>query len=143
MQWWHWLIIGFALCLLELAIPAFVLIWLGIAALVLGLLAAVVPMPLAGQLLVWAALSVIMVFVWMRVFKTKVSRTRVGTSESALGEVGLLVSDVMPYQPGQVLFQRPLLGTDRWECVSAQKLRAGERVKVLRVEGHTVVVEAA
>lgn len=143
MQWWHWLIIGFALCLLELAIPAFVLIWLGIAALVLGLLAAVVPMPLAGQLLVWAALSVILVFVWMRVFKTKGDRTRVGTSESALGEVGLLVSDVMPYQPGQVLFQRPLLGTDRWECVSAQKLKAGERVKVLKVEGHTVVVEAA
>lgn len=143
MLWWHWLVIGFVLCLLELAVPAFVLIWLGIAALVLGVLTAVLPMSLAAELLLWAALSVIMVFVWMRVFKGRGAGTRAGTSDSAVGEVGLLTSDVMPYQPGEVMFQRPLLGADRWHCVSAQKLRAGSRVRVVKVEGNTVVVEAA
>jgi membrane protein implicated in regulation of membrane protease activity len=143
MQWWHWLVIGLALCLLELALPAFVLIWLGLAALILGVLVAVLPMPLSAQLLLWAVLSVAMVCAWMRVFRDRVVATRAGTSDQALGEVGLLVSDVMPYQPGEVMFQRPLLGSDRWKCVSTQQLKAGSRVRVIKVEGHSVVIEAA
>ena len=143
MQWWHWLIIGFVLCLLELAIPAFVLIWLGVAALALGGVTAMLPMPLAAQLLVWAALSVLMVFGWMRVFGGRRSATRAGTSDSGIGEVGLLTCDVMPFQPGEVMFQRPFLGTDRWHCVSSQSLKAGSRVRVVKIEGNSVVVEAA
>lgn len=143
MQWWHWLIIGFFLCLLELAVPAFVLIWLGVAALVLGGVTAVVSMTLAAQLLLWAVLSVLMVFGWMKVFGGRRSVTRAGTSDSGIGEIGLLTSDVMPFQRGEVMFQRPFLGTDRWHCTSLQKLRAGSRVRVVKVEGNSVVVEAA
>lgn len=143
MQWWHWLIIGFVLCLLELAVPAFVLVWLGIAALFLGGVAAAFPLSLAAQLLLWAVLSVVMVFAWMRIFGGQRSATRAGTSESGIGEIGLLTGDVMPFQRGEVLFQRPFLGSDRWNCVSSQKLKAGSRVRVVKVEGNSVVVEAA
>jgi len=143
MEWWHWLVIGLTLCILELAIPAFVLIWLGLAALVLGLVAVLVPMSLTAQLLLWAVLSIVMVFLWMRYFRNRDAGTRAGTSDSAVGEVGLLVRDVMPYQPGEVLFQRPLLGADRWNCISSEKLAAGSRVRVIKVEGQTVVVQAA
>lgn len=143
MEWWHWLVIGLTLCVLELAVPAFVLIWLGLAAIVLALLVWILPLSLTAQLLLWAVLSIVMVFLWMRYFRNQHAGTKVGTSDSALGEVGLLVRDVMPYQPGEVMFQRPLLGSDRWSCVSSEKLAAGSRVRVIRVEGQTVVVQAA
>lgn len=143
LQWWHWLVIGLALCVCELAIPAFVLIWLGLAALLLGLLTWLLPLSLTAQLLIWAILSTILVFLWLRVFRPQDKTTRVGTSDEAVGEVGLLVRDVMPFQRGQVLFQRPLMGADRWECVSEVQLAAGSRVRVVAVEGHVLKVGPA
>ncbi|GAB2881254.1 hypothetical protein GCM10027046_06890 [Uliginosibacterium flavum] len=143
MQWWHWIVIGFALCICELFVPAFVLVWLGLAALVLGLLLLLFPLSLTAQLLTWAVLSSALVVLWLRVFRSKDKSTRVGTSDEALGEVGLLVRDVMPFQSGEILFQRPLMGSDRWACVSDVKLSGGSRARVIGVEGHSLKVESA
>ena len=143
MQWWHWIVIGFALCICELFVPAFVLLWLGIAALLLGVLLLLFPLSLTAQLLTWAVLSTLLVFLWLRVFRSKDKTTRVGTSDAALGEMGLLVRDVMPFQPGEILFQRPLMGSDRWVCVSDVKLSGGSRARVISVEGHSLKVESA
>ncbi|MBS1210418.1 MAG: hypothetical protein H6R19_2816 [Proteobacteria bacterium] len=143
MQWWHWLIVGFVLCISELAVPAFVLIWLGLAALILGGLLLIFPLSLTTQLLIWAILSTALVFVWLRVFRSKDQTIRIGTSNAALGEIGLLVRDVMPFQSGEVLFQRPLMGSDRWNCIAETKLNAGCRVRVVGVEGNMLKVSEA
>ena len=37
LEWWHWEIAGLALVLLELAVPAFFVIWFGFGALLVGL----------------------------------------------------------------------------------------------------------
>lgn len=141
MQWWHWLVVGLALCASELAVPAFVLVWFGLAALLLALLTAIVDFPLTYQLLLWAILSTALVFLWLRVFRPADRVTRAGTSISIVGEVGLLVRDVKPFQPGQVLFQRPVMGADRWDCVSEQAVTTGSRVRVTGVEGSTLTIE--
>lgn len=141
MEWWHWLVTGLALCASELVVPAFVLVWLGLAALVLALVTAVLSITLTSQLLLWAILSGAMVLLWLRVFRPSDMTTRSGTPASIIGEVGLLVRDVRPFQPGQVLFQRPLMGADRWECVADKDMPAGSRVRVLAVEGNTLKVE--
>jgi inner membrane protein len=143
MQWWHWLIVGFSLCLCELLIPIFVLIWLGISALILGIVVLLIPVPLTVQLLGWAILSTASVFLWLRVFRNRYQRTQHLEIESAIGEVGLLVRGVLPFQVGEVLFQRPVLGSDRWDCVSATGLEAGCRVRVVKIDGSTAVIEAA
>ncbi|MDO6385263.1 NfeD family protein [Uliginosibacterium sp. 31-12] len=141
--WWHWIVIGFALCVAELALPALVLIWLGVAALALGLLVLLIPMQMTLQLLLWAVLSTALTFGWLRFFRRRPDDLRVGSSSEALGEIGLLVKAVEPYVPGEVLFQRPVLGSDRWACIAEAKLSAGSRVRVLAVEGSCVRVEAA
>lgn len=143
MEWWHWLVLGVALCATELAVPAFVLIWIGLSALALALLTFLVDMSLTNQLLLWALLSSALVVLWLRVFKPTDRNTRAGTSQSIVGEVGLLVRGVKPYQQGQVLFQRPLLGADRWDCVSETAVAAGSRVRVVSVEGSTLKIEQA
>ncbi len=141
--WWHWVVLGLCLTIAEMAIPAFFVIWFGIGAVGVGLLLLLAPdLSVATQLLVWAGLSSLLVAAWFRYFRPA-TRTTVGTSAAnVVGEVGLLVSDLSPYARGQVRFQKPILGADLWECYAEQPLKAGERVRIVAVEGTFIKVEA-
>ena len=88
--------------------------------------------------------SVAMVVIWFRIFKPGMHKTRVGMSDSNIvGEVGMLTRDVEPYQKGQVRFQKPLVGSEVWECIADEAIRSGERVKVLGIEGSFLKVGKA
>ena len=143
-EWWHWVVLGLCLMIAEMAIPAFFVIWFGIGAVCIGLLLLLVPdLAVAVQLIIWAVVSSLLVAVWFRYFRPA-TRTTVGTSAaSAVGEVGILVSDLPPQARGQVRFQKPILGADLWECYSDQPLKAGERVRIAALEGHFIKVEAS
>ena len=39
LEWWHWVVGGIVLILAELAIPSFFIVWFGLGALLVGLLA--------------------------------------------------------------------------------------------------------
>ena len=142
-EWWHWVVLGLCLMIAEMAIPAFFIIWFGIGAVGVGLLLLLLPdLTVATQLIVWTILSSALVAIWFR-FLRPATRTTVGTSSAnVVGEVGLLVSDLPPYARGQVRFQKPILGADLWECYAEHPLKAGERVRVVAVEGHFIKVEA-
>lgn len=144
-EWWHWTVIGIALILAELALPSFFLIWFGIAGLAMALVLLVAPeLSLTAQLATWTALSLVMVVLWFRVFKASFHKTRIGTSAGeVIGEVGLLVGAVAPFQRGKVRFQRPLLGAEEWVCLAENPIAAGERVRVVAVEGSFLKVVKA
>ena len=143
-EWWHWIILGLCLTMAELAVPAFFIVWFGIGALIVGLALLALPdLGIATQLLLWAALSAGLVIFWFRYLKPK-TMTAVGTSTAHVtGEVGVLVSDLCPNSRGQVRFQKPLLGSDNWECYADTSIKAGERVRIVAVEGSFVKVEEA
>ena len=136
-EWWHWAVAGIALILAELAVPAFVLIWFGLGALLVALILALhADIALTAQLAIWLIASVVMVALWFRVFKPGQHKTRIGTADAeVIGEVGLLSRPVAPFEKGEVRFQKPLLGTDVWPCIADETIEAGQRVKVLAVEG--------
>lgn len=144
LEWWHWVVLGLCLSIAELAIPAFFIIWFGIGAIGVGLLLLVAPdLTLAKQLLIWAAVSSVLVAVWFRYLRPR-TVTAIGTSTANVtGEVGVLVSDLCPNSRGQVRFQKPILGSDVWECYADNNLKAGERVRVVAVEGSFIKVEAS
>lgn len=137
LEWWHWVVGGIALILAELAIPAFFIIWFGLGALLVGLLTLVAPeMSTNAQLSLWAVASVAMVILWFRIFKPGYHKTRIGTAGGeAIGEIGLLVGAVAPFEKGRVRFQRPVLGAEEWACLAEAAIPAGERVKVVAIEG--------
>ena len=145
LEWWHWEIAGLALVLLELAVPAFFVIWFGFGAMLVGLALLVAPgMALSAQIGLWVLASVAMTVLWFRVFKRSQHKTLVGTAAGeVIGEIGLLVSAVAPFERGKVRFQRPVLGADEWACVAESAIAAGERVKVVSVEGSYVKVTKA
>lgn len=59
---WAWLALGLVLAVAEMVIPGVFLIWLAAAAIVTGLLAWALPLSLALQIVIFAALAVIAVF---------------------------------------------------------------------------------
>ena len=136
-EWWTWVVGGIALILAELAIPSFFIVWFGLGAILVGLLMLALPhLSLTAQLAVWTLASLAMVVLWFRVFKRSFYRTRIGTADGGvIGEIGVLVCAVAPFERGKVRFQRPLLGSEEWVCLADAAIAAGERVRVVAVEG--------
>ncbi|MDD3182773.1 MAG: NfeD family protein [Alphaproteobacteria bacterium] len=141
--WWHWAVLGFGFIMAELALPAFVLVWFGLGGFVVmaGLLLSP-HLSLTGQLLIWALSSFVMMVLWFSVFKRGAHKILVGRSSASLvGEVGLIAETVAPFKAGKVRFQKPMVGSDLWSCTSHEEIIAGTRVRVVRVEGNSVVVK--
>jgi membrane protein implicated in regulation of membrane protease activity len=143
--WWHWVVFGIVLMLLELAVPAFFLVWFGLAAIVVGVLLAIFPaLALHYQIVAWTICAVLLIWLWFKVFKPQVFKTRAGMSRGSLiGEIGLVTRDIRPYEKGQIRFQKPILGEEVWESMADVEIRSGERVRVLDVEGNTLKVVKA
>lgn len=141
-EWWQWLVGAVAMALLELAVPAFVLIWFALGALLVALAMLVLPsLTLTAQLVIWLVASLAMVYSWFKVFKRGFHKTRVGTADAnVLGEIGLLAHAVAPFEKGEVRFQKPLLGAESWPCIADSTIAVGERVKVIAVEGSMLKV---
>src|SRR5690348_16044196 len=126
--WWHWVVLGIVLMLLELAVTAFFLIWFGLGALIVGMLVAVFSSaPFALQILAWTAFSLLFIWLWFKVFKPNLYKSRAGMARGSLiGEVGLVTRDIRPYEKGQIRFQKPILGDEVWESVADEEIRVGE-----------------
>jgi membrane protein implicated in regulation of membrane protease activity len=140
--WWHWIVLGIALMLAELAVPAFFLVWFGLGAVIVGAIVFFVPATgLAWQVILWTASSLAFVLLWFRIFKPGMHKTRVGMSKGTLiGEVGLVVRDIRPFDKGQIRFQKPILGAEIWESIADEEIKVGERIKVVDVEGNILKV---
>jgi membrane protein implicated in regulation of membrane protease activity len=143
--WWHWMILGLGLGLVELVVPAFFVIWFGLGALLVGVALLVAPgTGFTTQILLWTAASVAMTVLWFRVFRGDGGKTRSGQADEALGEIGVLVRAVEPLgvasARGEVRFQKPIMGSDAWPCLADEAIAAGERVKVLAVDGQILKV---
>lgn len=64
--YWHWWVLGVGLLILEILAPGVFFVWLALAALVLGLLLFLLPLPLTVQLVLFAVLSIVAVVVGKR-----------------------------------------------------------------------------
>ena len=138
--WWHWLIGGMILMSLELAMPSLFLLWVGLAAVLVGIIAGLLAVPVALQFFLWAIFSLIFMWLWFKVVRHP-DRTHAGQSkEGAIGMRGLLTRDITDLARGEVLFQSPVLGSDRWPATADRPIKAGERVYVIDVQAQTLKV---
>lgn len=138
--WWLWVAAGIVLILLELAVLSFFLVWVGLAAVLVGVVHGIIGLPPAGQFFLWALASVAMTAAWFKFFKNP-DRTRAGQSKQAVvGVRGLITREITELGEGEILFQRPVLGSDRWPAVSDTPIPAGERALVVDVLANTLKV---
>lgn len=141
--YWHWLVLGILLVILEIVVPGFIALWFGLGAVVAGVLLWLVPqLPTAGQLLVWVLASGSFALCWFKYLKPRmVDKTLAELSrQDAIGESGRVIKLPVEHGLGVVRFASPLLGADEWEFTCDQTLSPGDRVFVKEFSGNTLVV---
>jgi membrane protein implicated in regulation of membrane protease activity len=134
--WWHWILLGILLVILELVVPSFTIFWFGLGALLTGLLMAVLPgLSLEGQLVVFSASSIAFTLLWFRYFRPR-KRTFSTASEEqlAIGQTGIAATRAMtPGEIGRVVFSVPVMGHEAWEYTADEPINSGERLRVIAV----------
>jgi len=138
--YWNWFIAAVVLFLIEIVAPGSFMMWLGLAALLVGLISLVVDWSWQAQLIAFAVFAVAAIPAW-RHFARKVEPPvdRPFLNRRAEGYVGRVFTLDKPIIDG--------VGTIRiddtvWR-VSGPDCPAGSRVKISRAEGADLKVEAA
>ncbi len=134
---WNWLILGLALMALELLAPGVFMFWLGLAALLVGLLSFAIHPSWQLQILMFAAFAAAAVPLWRRI-----ARQKPGESQNPFlnKRADALVGRVFT-------LDKPIIngaGTVRiddtiWR-VAGPDAPAGSRVKVVQADGASLTV---
>jgi membrane protein implicated in regulation of membrane protease activity len=137
---WNWLIFGFILMGLEVAAPGIFLFWLGLAALLVGLVSFAVNPSWQIQLLMFAVFAVAAVPLWRRLARSPhdggASPFLNKRADALLGRVFTLEKPIIDGN-GTVRIDDTV-----WR-VAGPDTPAGTRVKVVEVDGAKLTVAAA
>ncbi len=142
MPWWGWMIIGAILLGAELlgVDAAFYLVFIGIAAMITGLV------ELAGaglevwvQWILFAVIAIALMVLFRKQLYAKLRGGGVGYQTGPAGEILTLEQALEPGQTGRINYR----GTD-WTIVndSDRAFAAGQRVRISRVDGLKLNLDA-
>jgi inner membrane protein len=133
LQWWHWWIAAAVLAAIETFMPGAIAIWFAAAAVVVGALLLVVPIPWQLQLVLFGVLGCVALFVWRRGRRNESPATDQPTlnqrGQQYVGRVFTLV------EPGKVRVEDTV-----WKVRGVER-PVGASVRVTGVDGATLVVE--
>ena len=134
-----WMVLGLALCGAEIFVPGAFLLWIGLAAVALGLFELLVPIPFEWSLLIFAALAVGFSFVGRKVYGGLTTSTDSGLNSRAAALVGREFTLIEPIVAGEG--KAKVLDTV-WRVAGADA-PAGARVRVTGVtsQGSVLTVE--
>lgn len=140
LQFWHWMILGLALAVIEVLAPGVFFLWLGIAAGLTGLVLLVVPIGWEIQLILFGLLSVVSVVagrIWLRRHPLQSEDTTLNRrGEQYVGRVFTVAEPIVAGR-GSVK-----VGDSLWRA-DGPDLPAGARVRVTGVAGTVLKVEKA
>lgn len=127
-----WLSIGLLLCIAEMIIPGVFLLWLGIAALLTGVLTMLLPIGLALQLAAFAVLAVASVLIGRRWSGSR----EIASDDPLLNDrVGRLIGEIVIVDEAIVNGRgRVRVGDGVWTATGADA-QAGTRLRVVGAQG--------
>jgi membrane protein implicated in regulation of membrane protease activity len=137
---WNWLILSVVLMAIETFAPGVFMLWLGLAALIVGLLSFGIAWSWQTQVIVFAVLSIAMVPLWRHFSRRNAKPTdKPFLNKRAEGLVGRVFTLDKPIVDG--------VGTVKiddtvWR-VSGPDAPAGSRVKIVSADGASLTVAAA
>ncbi|RLA65713.1 MAG: NfeD family protein [Epsilonproteobacteria bacterium] len=138
--WWHWIVFGIFLLILELGTGTFLLLGLSIAAVLVGMLDAFLDTSFAVELSIWMILSIVAIGVWVKWFRVQ-AKTDSGQSRYSLDTLGIVTEDIPPNSRGKVTFDSPVLGNTSWHATAKTLLKKQTRVKIVEINGQLIEVE--
>lgn len=142
---WNWMILGTMLLALEILTPGVYLLWLGIAAIVTGLISFVL-----GDAGFWVWQVQILIFLVLSIVSVLVGRRAFPTTGTADTDQPLLNQRELQLVGRTAVLQEPIaegrgrvrLGDTLWR-VNGPDLPAGTRVRVVSAAGGELAVEPA
>jgi inner membrane protein len=135
---WDWFIAGALLLVLEVLAPGVFMLWLGLAALLVGLISIFVDWSWQAQFIAFALFSVGAIPVWLRLSRQVAAPTdQPFLNRRAEAHVGRIFTLERPIVDGSGTL--PIDDTV-WR-ITGTDLPAGSRVKVVRVDGTALHVE--
>lgn len=136
---WFWLSLGFVLIAAEIVAPGFFLMWLGFAALVTGVAAWLLPLPLAVEVVLFGALALVAVFAAKRWFRDNpILSDDPMLNDRGARMVGEVVTVLEAIDGGE---GRVKVGDGVWTA-RGEDAPAGARVRITGVQGGVVLVES-
>jgi membrane protein implicated in regulation of membrane protease activity len=141
--YWHWIVFGLIVITLELFAPIFLMLWLGIAAIVVGIISLFLPISFSAELIFWAVLSALFLLSWHKFISPKMrDETLAGLSKEAItGQVGMVIFYNAEEARGRLKFSAPVVGNDEWEFIYDGPLENGDKVKVMDFSGNSLIVK--
>lgn len=141
-EFWNWWVIAVFLVGIEVFAPGAVFLWMGIAAAIVGFVLLAVPeLTWQIQLLIFAVISVVSIYVWRYVLRDRFPGKVPGRVLNRRGAsyVGRTFTLKEPIVDGTGLLH---VDDSRWK-VEGEDLPAGAKVKVVAIEGTVLKVERA
>lgn len=136
---WSWMILGLVLIGIEMLAPGIFFLWLGLAAIATGMLDAVFDLSWQSASLIFALLAIVAValgrFVTRSQSHSQVEDTQLNQRGQAL--VGQVFTLEAPITGGE---GRIRVGDSSWRVTGADRFK-GAKVRVVRIEGSTLVVD--
>lgn len=136
---WNWFIVAAVMALLETGVPGVHFMWFGMAAVVMGALVLIFPLPIEAQLVIFGIVSMAMILVARRYWSSQEMKTD-APDLNVRGQqyVGRIVTVVEPIVRGRGKVQ---IGDTVW-IVEGPDLPEGARAKVTGVNGTVLLVGA-
>ena len=129
--WWYWVAFGLVLLVVDLLlVSSFYMLWLGLGAVLVGLLMlAFEGINVVGQVTLWGLFSLALISAWIFIRKKGGGLSR---PEAMIGITGVIMD--WSEGKGRVRFQRPYAGVDVWDAKSSEQLAKGDTAKVTEVD---------
>ena len=138
--WWHWIVFGIALLILDMSMGTFFILGLGIAAIIVGVIDTFVGTSFTVELTIWMILSILAIMAWFKWFREP-PLTDSGQSNYRLDTLGIVMEDIQPHSRGKVTFDTPVLGNTSWHAISKVDIDQGTRVQIVQINGQLIEVE--
>lgn len=137
---WHWLALGFGLLAVELLGTAGYFLWLGLSALIVGGLLAILPMSWQLQWLSFATFSLATTWLWWRQQwkKDKEDDLSRDLNQKYKQLIGKTVTIDQNFSVG---LNRIHIADTTWSAQCEKEIPAGTRVKIVAVDGIILVIE--
>jgi len=137
--WWHWIVFGIALLILDMSLGTFFILGLGVAAITVGVIDVFMETTFTVELSIWMILSILAIASWFRWFREN-PITDSGQSNYRLDTLGTVIEDIQPHSRGKVTFDTPVLGNTSWHATSKVDIDKDTRVKIVQINGQLIEV---
>ena len=138
---WGWLTFGLVLMILELVIPGTFIIWFGLGAVATGIVCALIPLSVSGQIATFSICSMVSVFFGFFIYKKIFGVNKDVGQQDKIGAqryIGQSFKVVEAIEDGK---GKIAVGDTVWLAKSSRDIAKGQRAKVVGVKGTILIVE--